>query len=188
MGQDKGILPLEGKPLVTRVIERICPLADETFITTNRPEHYAFLGLRMVADIVPERGALGGLYTALETANRPYVIAIACDMPFANPEMIKAMQKLLLEKKADAIIPQSSNGLEPLHAIYRKETCLPPVKRALEAGKWRLISWHVEVKNILIFSTTQVKRYDPIELSFFNVNTPEEFRHAQEILRMQHPE
>ncbi|MBP8164630.1 MAG: NTP transferase domain-containing protein, partial [Anaerolineales bacterium] len=71
MGEDKALKPFLGRPLIQRVIERLSPLADEVIVTTNRPVDYAFLNLRLVADLKQGRGALGGLYTAIASAADP---------------------------------------------------------------------------------------------------------------------
>ncbi len=88
MGQDKALLPFLGKPLIQRVIERVASLADELLVTTNRPEAYQFLDLPLFPDVIPGRGALGGLYTALSAASQPLVAVVACDMPFASPALL----------------------------------------------------------------------------------------------------
>ena len=88
MGQDKALLPFLGRPLVSRVIDRLASLADEVLVTTNQPEAYAFLGLPLLPDLKPGRGALGGLYTAVASAGSPLVAVVACDMPFVSPEVI----------------------------------------------------------------------------------------------------
>ena len=178
MGQDKGLLPFLGKPLILRVIDRVFPLANEIIITTNHPENYKFLDFPLFPDILPGRGALGGLYTALHFAKFPVVVVVACDMPFVNLSMLSAISKLLEETTADVILPQTKYGFEPLHAVYRRETCLPAVKDALARGEWKLISWLPSVK-YTIFPSDEVHLYDPDGLAFGNLNTPEEFQAAQ---------
>ena len=69
MGQDKALLDFGGQPLIQHVLSRVTSLADETIITTNHPEGYRFLGLPLIPDLIPDRGALGGLYTALSAAS-----------------------------------------------------------------------------------------------------------------------
>lgn len=182
MGQDKALLPFLGQPLIQRVIERVKPLAAEILLTTNRPENYRFLELSLVPDARPGRGALGGLYTALSAANQAYVAVLACDMPFVNPQLLAAEFDLLIENKADIVIPRSGEGLEPFHAVYRRETCLGPVEAALAADKWRVDSWFSQVK-VHIMREEEVERYDPRRLSFWNVNTPEEFAAASELAK-----
>ena len=65
MGEDKGLTRFRGKFLIQSVIEQIASIGEELLITSNFPDNYAFLGVAVVADILPEKGALAGLYTAL---------------------------------------------------------------------------------------------------------------------------
>ena len=182
MGKEKGLQPFLGQPLVLRTLDRLRPLAAEVFITTNRPQAYAFLGERLQTDLLPERSALGGLYTALGCASQPYVAVVACDMPFANPALLAAVQAALLEHAADLAIPQSSGGLEPFHAVYRRDTCLPHVQAALQAGKRRMDVWFSAVKMHLLLPEAW-QQFDPEGLAFWNVNTPEELRQAEATAR-----
>lgn len=178
MGHDKAILPFLGEALIQRVKKRLAHLADEVLVTANDPNKYSFLEVRVVPDVIPDMGALGGLYTALKLASHPLVAVIACDLPFANPELLAFCRDILLNTDADAAVPGSGKGLEPLHAVYRRKTCLPLVEAALEANKRRMISWHADAK-IRVLSPGEVAQYDPDGVTFWNVNTPEEFRRAE---------
>lgn len=182
MGQDKALMPFLGRPLIQRVIERLSPIADEVIVTTNNPDDYRFLGTPLFPDLKPGRGALGGLYTALSSANGDSVAVVACDMPFASAALIEAASKLLSEKDADVVIPDSGGGLEPMHAVYRREACIPAIESAIEADKWRLISWFPQV-NVHILSPEETRVYDPSGMAFWNLNTPEEFREAEKTAR-----
>lgn len=180
MGHDKGLVPFLGEPLIKRVLERIAPLADEILVTTNAPAEYRFLSLPLFSDIFPGRGALGGLYTALEAARQPLVAVVACDMPFANLDLLALARDRLVENNLDAVIPRTPYGMEPFHAVYRRKTCLPAVNSALEAGKWRLISWLADVQ-VATIEPQEIHQYDPAGLAFLNLNTPEDLRAAERL-------
>jgi molybdopterin-guanine dinucleotide biosynthesis protein A len=178
MGMDKGLVQFLGQPLVARVVSRVAMLADEVLVTTNDRQGYRFLDVPLVADLLPERGALGGLYTALSAARYPIVGVVACDMPFASSAILTAQRDLLIEMGADVVIPQMTDGLEPFHAVYRRATCLPAIGAALESGKQRVDSWFPQVK-LLYLSQEELRRHDPYERAFFNVNTPEDLSEAE---------
>lgn len=180
MGQDKALLPFLGRPLIQRVLDRVSAGVDEILVTTNRPKTYGFLGLSLVPDLLPGRGALGGVYTALASAHHPLVAIVACDMPFANSALIAAEKNKLISGDADIAIPHSGEGLEPFHAVYRRDTCLPAIESALQAGKWRVDSWFGQVK-MEIIPAEEIRRYDPRMLCFRNANTPEELNEAERI-------
>jgi len=183
MGQDKALLPFLGQPLVSRVIERLTPLANEVILTTNHPDTYAFLRLPLYPDLIPDRGALGGLYTAMASAKNPLVAVVACDMPFASAELLEHARDILINDDVDVVIPQPAEGLfEPLHAIYRRETCLPHIKAAIAADKWKVISWfpHVKVRTL---QAQEIAHFNRHGLVFSNVNTPEEFIQAEKVAK-----
>jgi molybdopterin-guanine dinucleotide biosynthesis protein A len=182
MGEDKALKTFLGRSLIQRVVERLSLIADEVIVTTNRPDDYAFLNLPLFADLKPGRGALGGLYTAIASAKYPMVAVVACDMPFASASLLEAASRLLVKEEADVVIPKSEEGYEPLHAVYRRETCLPAIEAAIAADQWKVISWFPQVK-VRVLSSDEIKRYDLLGLAFWNVNTPEEFSKAEEIAR-----
>ncbi len=183
MGQDKALLPFLGQPLVSRVIARLQPLADEIIVTTNRPENYAFLGVPLFPDIIPNRGALGGLFTALSAARHPWVGVVACDMPFASAALLDYARKVLIREGVDVVIPASGESqYEPLHAVYRRAACLPQIRAALDQGAWKMISWFPDVK-VRSLTTDEIARHDPRGLAFANINTPEELAMAEETAR-----
>jgi molybdopterin-guanine dinucleotide biosynthesis protein A len=180
MGEDKALKTFLGRPLIQRVIDRLASIADEVIVTTNRPEDYAFLNVPLFPDLKPGRGALGGLYTAIASAKHPLVAVVACDMPFASTNLLEAESSLLLEEEVDVVIPRSDKGYEPLHAVYRRETCLPAIDAAIEADQWKVVSWFPQVK-VHVLTSDEIKRYDLLGLAFWNVNTPEEFAEAERI-------
>lgn len=184
MGEDKALKTFLGRPLIQRVVERLSSIADEVIVTTNRPEDYSFLGLRLFPDLKPGRGALGGLYTAIASASNPIVAVVACDMPFASPELLEAASKLLVHEDADVVIARSEEGYEPLHALYRRETCLPAIETAIDADQWKVIAWFPQVK-VRVLTSDELRRYDPNGLAFWNVNTPEEFIKAEALATAQ---
>jgi len=188
MGEDKALKTFLGRPLIQRVIERLTRIADEIIVTTNRPDDYSFLNtstgsvhrLRLISDLKPGRGALGGLYTAIASAAHPIVVVVACDMPFASPTLIEAANRLLVDEKADVVIAKSDEDYEPLHAVYLRDTCLPAIESAIDADQWKVIAWFPQVK-VRVLTPDEIKSFDPDGLAFWNVNTPEEFAKAEEI-------
>ncbi len=182
MGEDKALKPFLGRPLIQRVIEGLAPIADEMIVTTNRPAEYGFLNHRLVADLKPGRGALGGLYTAIASASHPFVAVVACDMPFASKNFFESAYRLMVKEEADVVIAKTDEGYEPFHALYRRETCLPAIEAAIDADQWKVIAWFPQVK-VRTLSPDELKNFDPSGLCFWNVNTPEEFAKAEELAK-----
>jgi molybdopterin-guanine dinucleotide biosynthesis protein A len=182
MGQDKALMPFLGRPLIQRILERLAPLGEQVILSTNCPADYAFLNLPSYPDLKPDCGSLGGLYTVISVTGHSIVAAVACDMPFANLALFKYEWLLLCQTGADVVIPSSSNGLEPLHAVYRRDTCRPAIQSALEHGNLKMSGWLQSV-SVRIVLPEEVKHFDPHGLAFWNVNTPEDFRQAEERAR-----
>lgn len=182
MGQDKALMPFLGRPLIERVIARVAPIANEIWITTNHPEAYQQFDIPLAPDLLPGRGALGGLYTALSAARSPLAAVVACDMPFANPDVLRACVNMLDDKEIAAVVPRHAGGAEPFHAVYRREICLPAIASALQADKWRADAWFSAVR-VDFLEEDRLREIDPSGLAFLNLNTPEELGQAEKIAR-----
>lgn len=180
MGEDKALIRLAGMPLIERVLSRIDGLADEILITTNHPETLAYLNLRMAGDDVPGAGALHGLKTALRAAQGETVLVLSCDTPFVSRELLEHL--LNQGHEADVVIPKRGDKYEPLQAVYKRARCLPAVEAALESGAHRMVSFFPKV-HILPIEEPALSEFDPSGLSFFNVNTREDLKRAEQILK-----
>lgn len=184
MGENKALKDFLGEPLILRIANRLKPLATEILVTTNQPELYSFLKVPLVQDVMPGKGALGGLLTAFQSAGQAYVAVVACDLPFVNPEIISYGLGLLSKDRAyDMVIPLSENGFEPLHAVYRRAECLEAVKVAITTGQMRVMAW-IEQGKKRIITPQELSRFDPHGITFMNTNTPEDFRRAAAFARM----
>ena len=179
MGQDKGLVPLNGKPLIEHVISRLDGLVNEILITTNHPADYKYLKIPLARDSDPGAGALSGLQTALKAANGERILVIACDMPFVNRGLVKYM--LSISERADVVIPEFEKRLQPLHALYHRSRCLAAVEVVLREGKKRMISFH-HLVSVSKISSDKVKAIDPTGQSFLNINTQEDLSASEQLL------
>jgi molybdopterin-guanine dinucleotide biosynthesis protein A len=178
MGENKALKRFLGRPLIQRVVERLAPIADELLVTTNEPQAFSFLNLPLFPDLKPGRGALGGLYTALASAKHAHVAVVACDMPFASAPLLVAAAGILEQEGEDVVIAETPEGYEPLHAVYRRQTCLPAIESAIHADQWRVIAWFPQVK-VRKLTQAELDQYDPDHLAFWNLNTPDDFSEAE---------
>ncbi len=175
MGRNKALLPIRGRPLIAHIVERLRPLADEVIVVTREREPYLFLGLPIATDRYADVGPLAGLHAALEAAHGDLVALVACDMPFVSAEVFAFL--LALARGADVVMPRIGGREEPLHAVYRREVCLPAVEAAIGAGQRRLIAFLPRVR-VRYVDEDELRRVDPDLRSFVNVNTPEEWEEA----------
>jgi molybdopterin-guanine dinucleotide biosynthesis protein A len=178
MGEDKALLPFLGIPLIERLKDRFMNLGEELLVITNSPDDYGFLGLPLYQDLIPGRGSLGGLYTALSIAKHSHLGLIAADLPFASPKLLFALAQRLEESGADAVIPSTTQGLEPLHAVYQRDRCKSLVKDAIENDMWKMNSWH-EIGKVLVVSPQETREISQSDHTFWNLNTPEDFDRAE---------
>ena len=192
MGRSKATVPFLGRPLICRLIERLSPVADDLVITTNEPDNLTFLhqefpqlNIQLVCDIFSSRGALPGLYTALQAARNPYVAIVACDMVFASGALVVAEALCMNETGADVVVPVNKHGFEPFHAMYRRMECLPAVRRALDRGEKRAQSFFGDESVVVHeFPQSKVLEAEPMGGCFINANTPDEL-HALEDMVME---
>jgi FdhD protein len=171
MGSNKALLPYQGGKLIEAIFGKMAALFDEVLLVTNTPELFDFLPCRKVPDLIPGKGALSGLHSGLRHSPTPYVFAVACDMPYVNSDLVRHMASLAAG--CDVVIPESGKGLEPLHAIYGKNA-LEPMEEILRAGEGRIVDLFGKV-TVRKVSSGEASRYDPMFLSFRNINTPQEF-------------
>lgn len=182
MGTDKSFVPLLGKPLIEHIIERLSDLGqDETLLITNRPADYAHLNLPLYSDVLPEKGSLGGIYSALHYSRSPYTLVVACDMPFVNPKLLRYMLSLIDSEGGafDVIAPRVEGYPEAIHAIY-SQACLVPILQRLDADRLKIIGFYDDVR-VRYIDEPEYQPFDPKGLSFFNANTPEELALAQRL-------
>ena len=180
MGRDKAFVEFGGKALIERVIGRSADLGQaETILITNKPADYAHLGLPMYRDILPGKGSLGGIYTALMKALSPDVLVLACDMPFVNAGLLRFM---LQHRRADIdiVVPTVDGYPQALHAIYNK-TCIEPIAAELAANRLKIIRFYGKMR-LRYLAETDYTTYDPTGRSFANLNTPEELAEAELLL------
>ncbi len=180
MGSNKALLPYRGGRFIESIYRQLSGLFDEVIVVTNTPDQYAFLGCRMVPDIYQDMGALAGLHAGLTNSSTPHIFAVACDMPYLNDSLIRTL--VARRHQGDVIIPESDDGLEPLHAVYCR-SCISTMEAALEAGKRRLISFFPEIRATIIPGDT-VRFVDPDLDSFRNINTPRDYYDLREGERM----
>jgi FdhD protein len=180
MGVDKTLLPVDGETLLARVVEAVGSVCAHTVVVTNRPEQAREAGLPagvpVLVDEVPFQGPLGGLVTALKDAPDDWVLAVAADMPWLEPDLVRALWEA--RDGAQVVIPLTEKGPEPLLALYHRD-CLPVARRVLESGRRRLVAMFPEliVAEVPIES---LRAADPSLRSLVNVNTPEDLAEVRE--------
>jgi molybdopterin-guanine dinucleotide biosynthesis protein A len=177
-GRNKALELFQGERLIDRQVRTVGTLFSEVLVITNDPERYLHLDVTIVRDVIPGQGPLGGIYTGLLFAQGKSVFVTACDMPFVQPAVVRRMLQLATDY--DVIVPEKTEGLEPLHAIYSSR-CLPHIEKMLDHGTLQVINFFPAVK-VYRLSSEEIGQLDPQGLSFFNINTPNDMDRARELL------
>jgi molybdenum cofactor guanylyltransferase len=174
-GADKSALRIGSRSIFDRQLAALSGLADRIVVIGGAPEPFADGRVRVVPDRVPRAAALGGLYTALCESATPYVLVLACDLPFVSARVLERIAELA-DGSADAVVPRTADGVQPLCAAYARRL-KDRVRRHIDSG-------HLKVQDLLgavrvrELGPEDIAHLDPTGLSFFNVNTPGELRQA----------
>ena len=178
MGSNKALVRVGGRTIIERIVERIMPLAEELILVTNTPEVYAWLGLPMFGDLIPGKGPLGGLYSALSSVHGDHTLAVSCDQPFLNADLLRYL--IGLREGYDVVVPLAPDGYpQSMHAVYGKG-CLGPIRARLDADRLKMIGFFDEVR-VRQVPMDEIAPIDPERLSFVNVNTPGDLAEAERI-------
>lgn len=171
MGQNKAEMQLAGEPLLARVARSLSPAVDELLVIGPPSLAHLTPQARVIADSIPGRGPLGGLYTALTATTSARIFVVACDMPFVRPGLVLAMlARADVQDEVDVVTVRAEGRLHPLHAVYAHH-CLPIVEQALKADDYSLHALLAQL-SVVAIDAEVVRREDPNGISAFNVNTP----------------
>ena len=167
LGRNKALLSLRGRSLLELQLAVLRPLFDRIVIGANDPLPYVGFGHQVVPDVLSQRCALAGIHAAISAAVTEHCFVVACDLPFLDAGLI---ERLLRHRPgADAVVPLSNRGSEPLHAVYAR-SCLGPIEEAAARGDWWTGGFHDRVHVI------RPRVFESGRSPFFNLNTPDDLR------------
>lgn len=170
-GIPKGLLLREGRPVLEYLLA-LAPRFQDTFLVTSDAAPYQRFAVRAVADVVPGRGAPGGVHAALVQARTPWVLAVAADMPFVTEAVV---ERLLVERSeaVDAVGFRVQGRLEPLLALYR--SALAPAWEAALASNPSFAHLWQSLRSCVL-PEEALAQVDPELRAVVSVNTPEQAR------------
>jgi molybdopterin-guanine dinucleotide biosynthesis protein A len=186
MGQLKALLPFGGPPLVARVATRLSGAFAEIIVVAGAGQASLLQPLvasaRVVEDANPFPGPLAALKLGLDQAGNDAVFACSCDLPFVSPELARRLCALL--DPYDAVVPVVGGRPEPLHAAYAPRVVGALIGRIVAKGETRMsaIAANCSARHV---AEAELRALDPELLSFFNVNTPEDYQAALRLLARQ---
>lgn len=187
-GTDKALLDVGGVALISRVIGRASLVAEETIVVVNSHQRAADVGAasgtgsHVVVDSFTGSGPLVGVATGLQHARGELAVVLASDLPFVSPKVLEALLRLC-SREVEAAVPRWPNGfIEPLHAVYRTEPSLRAAVRTLDEGGARMMSMIEKLTHVVWPSTLDLGRFDPLLLTFLNVNRREDLEKIRLLL------
>jgi molybdopterin-guanine dinucleotide biosynthesis protein A len=176
MGQDKALLELGGEPMVIRAARLAQPYVASVVVVAPQGR-YTQLSLNVLPDRWPGAGPLGGIATALVSTSAKWNLVLGCDLPYLTPEWVAWLVSHALESPAQAVVPESRRGLEPMAAMYHR-SCSAALAAAVERGVRRVTEGLSEIWFERV-SALQWRELDPTGALFENMNTPEDYAEAR---------
>lgn len=177
MGKNKAMLPLPGNKTVTFVehlAARLAVCCAETLIVARDQEQaasYAYPGVHVTYDKIPDCGPLMGLYSGLSAIDTRHALVVAVDMPFIQPALLSFLLSQPLARDT-LLVPMVHNIPQVLLAIYPRSAS-PFIEKLLQQGR-RDLRCLLEVAPVRYIEEAQLRQVDPQLRSFININTPEE--------------
>jgi molybdopterin-guanine dinucleotide biosynthesis protein A len=177
-GRKKAFIRLGEKRILDRIYSVFNDLFEEIILVTNDPLEYVEWDLTIVTDLFPKRSSMTGIHAGLFYTKTPYAFVAACDTPFLKRDLIEIVLDAV-DPRIDVVVPETSKGLEPLCSLYAIE-CLKPLEQQLVRDKFKIDRFLQKVR-VKTIPETILRKKDPHLISFFNINTPEDLKQAQEI-------
>jgi molybdopterin-guanine dinucleotide biosynthesis protein A len=172
-GRDKSALVVDGRTILDRQLTMLSTVTDDVMVV-GAPQVARRLqpgDFRVIPDVVPGCGPLGGLHAALTAARGDAVLLVACDMPFVTAPF--AAYLLSLAADADIVVPRTERGYHPLCAVYTR-ACLEPVATRLAEGRLRMRELVNEMRTRVV-PVEEIDRFGDRHRLLANVNTPAEY-------------
>lgn len=175
MGEDKALMRFGDRPLLQRVVDELRPHFEDLILVTNHPEQHLHLpDIRIVTDVEPGQGPLGGIFAGLLASRGAHNLVVGCDMPFLNHLLLDYLWSL--RTWGDVVVPLTHEALAPICAVYDRAV-LPTIADALHAGERRVMGLYPRLK-VHYVREDELLPYDPDLRSLRNLNTPEDYRAA----------
>jgi molybdopterin-guanine dinucleotide biosynthesis protein A len=174
MGTPKALLLFDGEPLIVHVVATLQRLFAEVVVVAAPGQDLPSMPVTLVRDEVAHQGPVGGICYGLRAGNGEVSFVTACDSAFLSSRLIAHLLSQIPQH--DVVVPHWQGRLQPLHAVYRRSV-LPLLEGQLTRGELRPVFLFDKVRTRRI-DEEEIRLFDPDGLSFFNMNTPEDYAEA----------
>jgi molybdenum cofactor guanylyltransferase len=171
-GQDKGLLELNGKPLIEHILDAITPQVKAVIINANRNQQvYANYTYPVVSDDMSDfQGPLAGFAVALSACDTDYIMTLPCDGPAVPTDLAARLSKALIDDKAELAVAHDGQRMQPVYALIPR-SLLGSLQSFLAAGDRKIDLWYAQHKVALA-------DFSDVMESFFNINTEKDHQRA----------
>ena len=161
-GEDKGLVCLGRRPLVSHVLERLTPQVSEMMVSANRNrERYELLCPHVLHDAGTDfPGPLAGVLSGLRAARKPWVAVVPCDTPFLPSDLVSRLAGGV--RNSAPVVAASTSGPEPIFALVPSRLAEPLAVWLANGGR--------RVWDFYASSDSTTVHFDDAS-GFFNVNT-----------------
>lgn len=169
-GKDKGLIQLNGHPLVAHIIQRIAPQVRNMLISANRNHtQYAEFGYPVLSDASDDYpGPLAGILTGLQNLKTPLMLVLPCDTPLLKEQFIPRLIDRLLATKAEIAVAHDGTRMQPIHALIRADLAFS-LENYLHEGQRSVMQWYANHQSVSVDFSDQAEQ-------FLNLNTAEDLR------------
>ncbi|WP_326909510.1 NTP transferase domain-containing protein [Sedimentibacter sp. MB31-C6] len=171
MGKDKALIKYGDETFMSNSLKKLNKLFDEVIVVADNVEKYHIENVKIIKDIYPGMGPMGGIHAALKAAKNDWLFVIPCDMPMWEVFLVEEMLKHRLDN--DIVVPLINDHMEPLFALYKK-TCIPGIEQCLNNNIIKVIELYSLVKTNYLDLEKLYHEFNQCTKSFFNINTPED--------------
>ena len=175
-GVDKGLVPINGRPMIAWVIDALRPQVAEVLINANRNhDRYGEFGCPVIDDGDSEfRGPLAGIASAMRVARTPWVAVVPCDSPLLDGELVARLHAAAVSSGSPVSAAHDGRRLQPVFALLARDL-LDDLAGYLDDGERKIDRWYAR------HGFESVDCSDMAE-SFANINAPEDKRSLEAAL------
>jgi molybdopterin-guanine dinucleotide biosynthesis protein A len=192
-GADKALAHLAGRNLLEHCLQRLPQHAQIALNTNSDASAFTDYGLPILPDSSVDddtqfRGPLAGILSGLDWAaaqGHHAIITLAVDTPFFPTDLAHRLQDAQIGTAPSLAAERDTEGQFQLHPTFG---CWPvslreDLRNALARGERKIRRWAAEHDASLVEFAPQKNETATAALgSFFNINAPEDLKHAEQVI------
>jgi molybdopterin-guanine dinucleotide biosynthesis protein A len=180
-GVTKSNIIINGKTIISRIVDTLSDIFDEIIIVTNTPEEFTeYCNFKIVGDQFLRAGPLGGIHAAFKASSKEALFVVAGDMPLLDKKFIISQIDYYNRNMCDVLIPRINQNIEPLHAIYNI-SLIKTLEEYLSGDNDYAVRKFFKMVNVRYL---QLEESEETKNAFTNINSPSDILMVEKILRV----